>query len=574
MYPKLLREARCFQKSQRARAWETYRNLLGRLCQAHRSPVANTIQGFVRNQEWHKLLDYADYLSSQKYDDASQHFEANQFASLIKKYPFPTSIWGSKPLDPESTAREKFYASEQKCKEMNERFIGLAYGENERFQRMRDFIRYVLSDTPSLDDILDGGGFGPGASLGVHGNATNLARKVSSDWSVTPMALFDSFAAVRRNFHLYTCLLETGGKENRYYCFDDSSAKLSFGRRIRIVRHNKIAFVPKTARTHRSIAVEPFLNSYLQKGVDVHMRKRLLRIGIDLSDQEKNKSMARQGSYDDEDGFVTIDLSSASDSISIGLVRSLLPADWFVFLNRIRSHEFMDGKKLFTYHKFCSMGNGFCFPLETLLFVAACHAVGCGRPGKDFSVYGDDIIVRKAYALPLLELLEEMGFAVNAEKTYLSGPFRESCGADWFGGEDVRPFTLDFQLDSIQSFFKFLNLTKRNRLTTQFFAGVREYIISLIPPILRLYRPFEGPADSGITVGLTDYRECATFAWNRRLQCPSWIELLASPVKDNWRGLRNATESHVIAALQGASSEAPFTVRRLTRTSFRRVSYG
>jgi hypothetical protein len=85
------------------------------------------------------------------------------------------------------------------------------------------------------------------------------------------------------------------------------------------------------------------------------------------------------------------------------------------------------------------MGNGFTFPLETLIFwaLAAC----CVRPedvGK-VSVYGDDIIVPTyAYAL-LTEVLVAAGFLVNSKKSFVDGPFRESCGRDYLSGIDIRP---------------------------------------------------------------------------------------------------------------------------------------
>lgn len=248
-------------------------------------------------------------------------------------------------------------------------------------------------------------------------------------------------------------------------CVDRSRFSDKFRERVRLVEHNKITFVPKTAKTHRSIAVEPLVNGYVQKGIDQVMRKRLRRIGIDLSDQSGNSEYARLGSLDNSDqSFVTIDLSMASDSLATEVVRQLVPAAWFELLNALRSKSFLLDDVEYKFEKFCSMGNGFCFPLQTLIFTAACKAVGAGVPGLDFKVYGDDIIVRRCHAEPVIRLLGELGFKTNTDKTFITGPFRESCGRDWFSGEDVRPFILDFRLDSVEALIKFHNLSVETSL--------------------------------------------------------------------------------------------------------------
>jgi hypothetical protein len=84
------------------------------------------------------------------------------------------------------------------------------------------------------------------------------------------------------------------------------------------------------------------------------------------------------------------------------------------------------------------MGNGATFAIETLVFASACLAVGA-KPGK-FVVYGDDIIIPTCLVAKLNKLLAYLGFRLNQAKSYTEGPFRESCGTDWFNGIDVTPF--------------------------------------------------------------------------------------------------------------------------------------
>jgi hypothetical protein len=52
-------------------------------------------------------------------------------------------------------------------------------------------------------------------------------------------------------------------------------------------------------------------------------------------------------------------------------------------------------------------------------------------------VYGDDIIVPADYAASVIRSLEDFGLRVNADKSFWTGRFRESCGKEYFAGDDV-----------------------------------------------------------------------------------------------------------------------------------------
>lgn len=572
MYNSHQTEVQNLRKVLRSQSLKVYLRVLRQLCLDHAHfEFVKPLLGFIRSKDLKALVLYADSLSAQCHADATEHFVANQFAALIKKYPFPPGLF-----DPEQVGFDKFLKSEHKCHRINQRFIARRKSSRRLFgteiDSMYRFIRYVLSDDVPLGEVWSECNFGPGASIGVHGNATNVGRKLTvSRWSVSSSALYYAYAACSNHAQIREVLYpEHGG-----FSTGDSHADLSiFMEKVCFVEHNKISFVPKTAKTHRSIAIEPLLNGYIQKGVDNVMRKRLRRIGIDLSFQEPNQELARKGSLDDsEDSFVTIDLSSASDSISIELCREILPPNWFAFLDatRSKSYEYRGVVKRFS--KFCSMGNGFCFPLETLIFVAACQVCDAGRPGIDFRVYGDDIIVKKHVAPKVLELLRYLGFDFNKDKTFVEGPFRESCGADWFGGVDVRPFTLDFALDSVQNVFKFLNLSRRSELTTHFFSSVHPLVLGLLPDRLQFFRPFKGPEDTAIDTFGSEH----LISPNCRFRNGRWIwrEFLARPVVDpQVRSGEYGSAVLVYGALSGSASGALYTLRNITRTKVREVSHG
>jgi len=534
MHPKRQLLLKRIQLQLRRNQTKVYLTLLARLLRFHDQysflkPLADSL----RARNFLELYKSADSLSVQKYTDATEHFVANQFALLIKKYPWPKDLLDLKPMD---NAVKAFASSEKRCELINRKFRLLNMDRSrDRFKlegrKARFWIRSVIGSRPNYRSIFQKADFGPGASVGVHGDATSYSAKIFAErWTVTPGALHHGYAAVRQNFHMWEQLLPRVGD---YVCYDEELAFEAYLKRIHVVENNNISFVPKTAKTNRTIAVEPLLNGFVQKGIDLDMRSRLLKVGINLKEQGLNQEMARLGSLEDtDDAFVTIDMKSASDSVSTELVRYLVPDDWFRLFDRTRSHSYKLEKSVKPFKKFCSMGNGFCFPLETLVFASACIASGCGIPSVDFMVYGDDIVVRKVHAASVIALLRHWGFKTNPEKTFLEGPFRESCGTDWFGGKDVRPFTLDYALDSIESVFKYLNLTRRSEICEDFFKPVRELVVMTLPENVRFFRPFPGQEDTGIDSVGEEFMSCSTCTFLPREAKWVWHELSFSPVVD------------------------------------------
>jgi len=223
----------------------------------------------------------------------------------------------------------------------------------------------------------------------------------------------------------------------------------SLSSRTEIVRGNRLSFVPKSRVISRTICTEPILNMFFQKGIGDVITKRLREVFcINLSDQpSKNAALARIGSETGE--FGTIDLSSASDTISITLLRCILPQQPLNWLMRCRSPLTIlpDGSEV-ELHMISSMGNGFTFPLQTMIFaslVMAAYRI-CGvklhkpraRALGNFAVFGDDIIVDKRVYNSVVNCLNILGFRVNHDKSFNEGPFRESCGSDFVGNHNIR----------------------------------------------------------------------------------------------------------------------------------------
>lgn len=208
----------------------------------------------------------------------------------------------------------------------------------------------------------------------------------------------------------------------------------------------RLTLVPKTFKSMRSIMPNTTIGSYLSYGLGEMMRIRLQSGGYDIRTlQERHRKLAREASV--HGLHVTADLSSASDSISVALVKRLFPADWFEILNstRLSTVVLPDDSEVQSL-TFCTMGIGYTFPLQTLVFLALLKAVEAVFVSKScfdhkiISVYGDDMIYHSRMHSHVISLFGQLGFVINIDKTYHVGHFRESCGGDFFHGVGVRPF--------------------------------------------------------------------------------------------------------------------------------------
>jgi len=276
--------------------------------------------------------------------------------------------------------------------------------------------------------------FGPGASNGVQG--THAADKIWQDMTCT--ALCEPLVHKLRSMNPY--FVARDGREGV--------------KGTKQVEGSRLTTVPKNEDTERTIAIEPSGNMCLQLAAGMYLEGALKHIGLDIRNQQpKNVAMAKRGSLLGD--VATLDLKSASDMISLDLVRALMPSSWFDLLMKLRSPVITipgDGKARevgvqVELHMISTMGNGFTFPLMTLLIVALIYGFRCTRGGPslyiDWSntcVFGDDIIIPTYEYDGFVDVLTKAGLVVNLDKSYSAGSFRESCGGDFLNGVDVTPF--------------------------------------------------------------------------------------------------------------------------------------
>lgn len=232
---------------------------------------------------------------------------------------------------------------------------------------------------------------------------------------------------------------------------------------VTYAENSEMFTVPKSSDIDRVACKEPEVNMFLQRSVGNYIRARLKRCArIDLNDQTRNQQLAASAV---KLGLATIDLSSASDSICRELVRELLPDEWFELLDDLRSASVLikdypekGVDRLHTLQMMSSMGNGYTFELESLIFYAITRAV-CWLSGKKgtISVYGDDIIAPASVVPRLKRVFDIFGFRLNMKKTFARGPFRESCGKHYYNGLDISPFYVRGPVSTIIDVIHILN---------------------------------------------------------------------------------------------------------------------
>jgi len=371
--------------------------------------------------------------------------------SLFKKFlPESTTLQDDAALD-------KFLAVNKAAGEWELKLV--CAGDEELFgdlKRVIDEFLHIdrLYPLPcDLDTIFSKGKVGPGANIGaVNGD---FYSKIFGG----PLTCSSAGLA----YHYQTTI-------QRYPMWNSAEAfRAQLHTAPKVVKTSKLSFVPKNDTISRSICTEPTLNTFYQLGLGQVLTGRLRSFfGIDLNHQaERNARLARIGSTDGS--WSTIDLESASDSISLGLCREIFPA-WFMgYLSLLRSSAArLPSGEVVELKMVSSMGNGYTFPLQTLIFSAIVQAVYCSLEMRGRShVFGDDIVVKTIAYRRVCRLLQICGFTVNTAKSFCEGSFRESCGRDYLNGRDIRgPYIK--RLKTPQDLFAAINMLNLFTAKTDF----------------------------------------------------------------------------------------------------------
>lgn len=350
---------------------------------------------------------------------------------------------------------------------------------------------------------------GPGAAVGA--DLTDLYSKMSGGpLSTTRKDLYYSYVESTLPFEVEF----------------EAEVKRSSNFETPVVRGSTLGFAPKNREISRTRCTEPSLNMIYQLATGLVLEDKLREIfNIDLSTQPQlNQELSRLGSISGR--FGTTDQSSASDATSCKFWDWAMKypeiRNWFYWIRSpMTKHPFKKGEWV-ELHMLSSMGNGFTFPLMTLIYLcvvkAAYRTLGIPlvynktvvdrtkhpshpeyrktKPGN-FGVFGDDIIVvTEAFAL-VNRLLELLGYKVNSEKSFGAGPFRESCGTDWFLGQNVRGVYCK-RLKQPQ--FRYSLINRLNAWSAEWDLPLPNIVSALLKTVWYLPVPPWEAADSGVIV--------------------------------------------------------------------------
>lgn len=316
----------------------------------------------------------------------------------------------------------------------------------------------------------------------------------------------------------------------------------------------RLALVPKTMSRPRIIVMEPTSLQFMQQAVLATIVDSIEATTslIGFTDQEPNRQMARKGSADGS--LVTLDLSEASDRVTYSQAAAVFgvhPHLWEALAaTRSREVELPDGSQR-PIHKFASMGSAVCFPVEAVVFLAGILTAMVDhhrRAGSGFEltpsllrelegkvrVYGDDCIFPADYLPAVERTFQSLGWRVNRSKTFRSGKFRESCGGEYWDGEDVTPVkarsllpTTRKQVPEVQSLVSF-----RNQMYFAGYWNTARYLDGLLTsrgllgdlyPIVEDTSPALGRHSASfqpLWLGTDRYQRSLTRAWTVRQVIP------------------------------------------------------
>jgi hypothetical protein len=482
----------------------------------------------------------------QHYPDAHSYFRAVAATDLLRKYDgfresLPAQRLRASRL--ESLTVEKWYWAEKECYRTNERLSPFLYGSGfsqgdhstETLSRIiQDVRKAVISLIGYGPPKVPQGAFGPGATASDPSRSSTVLDKMSSCPTITPNAL--------------GYLLPWSATKWAGACSE-------LGREIRLERFDTFFSVPKDATIRRGCAKVPSINGYYQLGLGRVLKRLLYKAGLDLWDgQTDHRRVACSASQSGE--FATVDLSSASDTVSYNLVKLLLPPRWFRELDSLRSPFCKVEGKVVRLEKFSAMGNGYTFELETIIFASIIKALLGDECvfGKTVWVFGDDLIIPSSSAQLVLAALKWFGFTPNPKKTFFEGNFRESCGGDFYGGVSVRAHFLKGDPDEPQKLISLANGIRRISISHSESGNTRSPLLrawfkclDLLPRAIRVCR---GPVALGDVV-IHDDPERWCVRW--RASGIRYIKCYRSTTRNHVRWEGYAYSVQFAAALYGVS---------------------
>lgn len=303
-------------------------------------------------------------------------------------------------------------------------------------------------------------------------------------------------------------------------------------------RKSKLKMVKKDIGNLRPITMESVPLQHAQQSL-----KRILYRDIDegyamagnfikFSDQKLSQKLALSGSRAHGSKGLkpdTIDLSAASDLLSVDLVCFLFSGDLLSKLLLARTwdvqiHKGPEGTC--EIGMYAGMGSATCFPVQTIVFTAMailatvvflferdygfipedlCDTVreylcqdikrsAAYQHLKRIRVYGDDIIVPNDSTENLMFLLDLFGLRVNKDKSFIGDKaVREACGIFAFAGYDITPTR--YRVLPYKEFADFAVYDSLRSLVNQAFCSGYLVLYRMLIRSYRELKPFKSSSD-------------------------------------------------------------------------------
>lgn len=353
----------------------------------------------------------------------------------------------------------------------------------------------------------------------------------------------------------------------------------------------RVTPVPKTLKGPRIIAIEPVCMQYAQQGISKYLirvleRSRLTSGHLNFRDQKVNQRLAVESSRSGD--LATLDLSSASDRVPRELALRMFDSnpDLRDAIDACRSMRAeLPSGEVIPLKKFASMGSALCFPVEAMYFYTICvgsllreHNLpvtwrNIFSVSRNVYVYGDDIIVPSTSAAAVIADLQKYYCKVGSAKSFWTGKFRESCGADAYDGVVVTPtYIRKMHPNDRQDVEQLISWTKTSNqfylrgywLTSTFMIKKVESILGELPII--------GP--NAPCLGKVSFQRGWTIRkprWNptlQRLEVKGWVTkprkeedvidgytaLLKSLLILSYGGLESVDEKHLLESVRHGTS--------------------
>jgi hypothetical protein len=346
-----------------------------------------------------------------------------QMEALLKKYRFSTDAFTDEELSDRTL--NKFMDEQLRL----HRPMPLRTSGHKVLQRARLIARRILGEYPG-DEVIENVQFGRKSSIGCPLSLAYLDIKLTK---------CEAFTGTSATTDFFMSQVLPGDKvlQRILKGHDFSSLKNQLN-----YQHLNLVEVPKTWKTYRLITPLTLLGLFFSYGIGRVVTARLKDAGLNIGKlQERHRSLVEEFSRTLR--HATADLSAASDSITSELLNRILPRAWYVALRKTFVRSLIAGDKRFSSVSVLPMGNGATFPVETLVFYCIIKAVGDLTKTKGiYSVYGDDLIYPTRIHKTICGIFPQIHLKLNLDKTFVSFPFRESCGSDYYRGQDVRPYFL------------------------------------------------------------------------------------------------------------------------------------